>query len=168
MLAPGGELYCADAHPGFYVLEEFAGKLLPTYDYWTPPDRPLEFNNATTYTGDPTVMTHQSTREWIHPLSAILGALIDSGLTITMFREHEVLPWQGVPMLVPAPDGWWRLPDGHPRIPLSFSVRAKKRVVRLKASRTAPGQSRRIEADSDKSGSLPIASELAAYTGNVQ
>jgi hypothetical protein len=69
VLAPGGELYCADAHPGFYVLEEFAGKLLPTYDYWTPPDRPLEFNNATTYTGDPTVMTHQSTREWIHPLS---------------------------------------------------------------------------------------------------
>jgi hypothetical protein len=41
VLAPGGELYCADAHPGFYVLEEFAGKLLPTYDYWTPPDRPL-------------------------------------------------------------------------------------------------------------------------------
>jgi hypothetical protein len=73
-------------------------------------------------------MTHQSTREWIHPLSAILGALIDAGLTITMFREHEVLPWQGVPMLVPAPDGRWRLPDGHPRIPLSFSVRAKKAV----------------------------------------
>jgi hypothetical protein len=128
VLAPEGELYCADAHPGFYVLEEFAGKLLPTYDYWTPPDRPLEFNNATTYTGDPTVMTHQATREWIHPLSEILGALIDSGLMITMFREHEVLPWQGVPMLVPTPDGWWRLPDGHPRIPMSFSVRAKKGV----------------------------------------
>jgi hypothetical protein len=63
---------------------------------------------------------------WIHPLSVILGALIDLGLTITMFREHEVLPWQGVPMPVPAPDGWWRLPNGHPRIPLSFSVRAKK------------------------------------------
>jgi len=126
VLAPGGELYCADAHPGFCVLEEFAGKLLPTYDYWTSPGRPLEFNNATTYTGDPTVMTHQSTREWIHPLSVILGALIDAGLTIAMFREHEVLPWQGVPMLVPAPDGRWRLPDGHPRIPLSFSVKAKK------------------------------------------
>ena len=87
-----------------------------------------EFDNATTYTGDPTVLTHQSTREWIHPLSAILGALIDAGLTITMFREHEVLPWQGVPMLVPTPDQRWRLPDGHPRIPLSFSVRAKKRM----------------------------------------
>jgi 2-polyprenyl-3-methyl-5-hydroxy-6-metoxy-1,4-benzoquinol methylase len=73
-------------------------------------------------------MRHQSTREWIHPLSAILGALIDAGLMITMFREHEILPWQSVSILVPTPDGQWRLPDGHPRIPLSFSVRAKKAV----------------------------------------
>jgi len=128
VLAPGGELYCADAHPGFSMLEEVAGRLVPTYDFQTPADRPLKFDNAATYTGDPTVMTQQSTREWIHPLSAILGALIDAGLTITMFREHEVLPWRGVPMLVPAHDRQWRLPDGHPRIPLSFSVRAKKAV----------------------------------------
>ena len=74
----------------------------------------------------PYFVTHQSTREWIHPLSAILGALIDAGLTIVMFREHEVLPWRGVSSLVPASDRLWRLPDGHPRIPLSISVRAKK------------------------------------------
>ena len=126
VLAPGGELYCADAHPGFYVLEEQAGRLVPTYDFQTPPDRPLEFDDRTTYTGDTTVMTHHSFCNWIHPLSAILGALIDAGLTIAMFREHEVLPWRGVPSLVPASDRLWRLPDGHPRIPLSFSVRAKK------------------------------------------
>jgi SAM-dependent methyltransferase len=128
VLAPGGELYCADAHPGFYVLEEVAGRLVPTYDYQTPPDRPLTFDDKTTYTGDTTVMIHSSFCNWIHPLSAILGALIDAGLTITMFREHEVLPWRGVPSLVPASDRLWRLPDGHPCIPLSFSVRAKKRL----------------------------------------
>src|SRR5215831_9145970 len=126
VLAPGGELYFADAHPSFLLMEEREGKLEPMYDFQTPADRPLEFSDATTCTGDPTIMTHQSTREWIHPLSAILGAIIDVGLTIVMFREHEVLPWRGVPSLVPASDRLWRLPDGHPRIPLSFSVRAKK------------------------------------------
>ena len=126
MLVPGGELYFADAHPGFLVLEQHAGKLASMYDFQTPADRPLEFVDATTYTGDPTVMTHQSTREWIHSLSAILGALIDAGLTIAMFREHEVLPWRGLQCLVPASDRMWRLPDGYPRIPLSFSLRAKK------------------------------------------
>jgi hypothetical protein len=61
-----------------------------------------------------------------------------------MFREHEVLPWRrgaaqvttrpgetialsgDVQTLVPASNRMWRLPDDHPRIPLSFSVRAKK------------------------------------------
>lgn len=126
VLAPGGELYFADAHPGFNVLEEVAGRLVPTYDFQTPADRPLQFANETTYTGDPTVMSHRSTREWIHSLSAVLGGLIDAGLAITMFREHEVLPWRGLPSLVPAPDRMWRLPDGAPRIPLSYSLRAKK------------------------------------------
>jgi hypothetical protein len=71
-------------------------------------------------------MTHQATREWIHSLSSILGGLIDAGLTITMFREHEVLAWQGLPCMVRASDRLWRLPDGHPRLPLSFSLRAGK------------------------------------------
>lgn len=96
VLTPGGELYFADAHPGFSVLEEDAGRFVPTYDFQTPPDRPLRFANETTYTGDPTIISHKWTREWIHSLSAVLGGLIDAGLTITMFREHEVLPWQGL------------------------------------------------------------------------
>jgi len=44
-----------------------------------------------------------------------------------MFREHEVLPWRGLHCLVPTSDRLWRLPDGHPRFPLSFSLRARKR-----------------------------------------
>jgi SAM-dependent methyltransferase len=126
VLAPGGALYFADAHPGFLALEEQGGRLAPAYDFNTTVDRPLEFVTATTYTGDSTIMSNQSTRQWIHSLSAIIGALIDAGLTITMFREHEVLPWQGVPCLVRASDRLWRLPDGHPRMALSFSLRARK------------------------------------------
>jgi len=126
VLAPGGEFYFADAHPAFAVMEEGAGQFVPTWDFQTPPDQPLQFTEATTYTGDPTVMSHQATRQWIHSLGAVLGGLIDAGLTITMFREHEVLPWQGLPSLVPASDRMWRLSDGAPRMPLSYSLRAKK------------------------------------------
>lgn len=126
VLVPGGELYFADAHPAFNVLEPSAGKLVATYDFQTPTDMPLHFSNETTYTSDPTIMTHQATREWIHSLSAVLGGLIDAGLSITMFREHEVLPWQALPIMVPASERLWRLPDGYPRIPLSYSLRARK------------------------------------------
>jgi SAM-dependent methyltransferase len=126
VLKPGGELYFADLHPAFAVLEVVDGKLVPTWDFQTPPDAPLSFTNATTYTGDQTVMANQSTREWIHSLSQVLGALINAGMSITMFREHEVLPWQGLPILLPATDRMWRLPEGYPRIPLSYSLRATK------------------------------------------
>ena len=142
VLAPGGELYFADAHPSFLLFEEEAGRLAPTHDFQTPAGRPLERVDATTYTGDPTIMAHQSSRRWIHSLSAILGALIDAGLTITMFREHEVLPWRGLSCLVEASDRLWRLPDGHSRLPLSFSLRAKKKGRDLrKSSRPHPASS---------------------------
>jgi len=126
VLAPGGELYFADAHPTFQAMEDVNGRMVATHDFDTPLDRPLEITSTTTYTGDPTIMTHQANREWVHSLSSILGALIASGLSIEMFREHEVLPWRGLPLLVPASDRLWRLPDGHPRFPLSFSLRARK------------------------------------------
>jgi SAM-dependent methyltransferase len=127
VLAPGGELYFADAHPAFMVLEEDGERFMPTYDFQTPADRPLQFAYDTTYTGDPTIMSHKSTREWIHSLSAVLGGLIDAGLTITMFREHEIMPWRGLPNFVPAAsERMWRLPDGVPRMPLSYSLRARK------------------------------------------
>ena len=96
VLVPGGELYFADAHPSFLVLEEHAGRLVPMYDFQTPADRPLEFSDATTYTerSDHHDASIHSGIGFIL-LSAILGALIDAGLTIVMFREHEVLPWRG-------------------------------------------------------------------------
>ena len=134
VLTPGGELYFADAHPAFNVLEEDAGRLVATFDFKHPSDRPLQFVGETTYTGDPTIMTHQSTREWIHSLSAVLGGLMDAGLTITMFHEHEILPWRGLPSLVPASDRMWRLPDGLPVFPVLFS-QGEKRIVRHEPAR---------------------------------
>jgi 2-polyprenyl-3-methyl-5-hydroxy-6-metoxy-1,4-benzoquinol methylase len=128
VLAPGGELYFADAHPSFVVLEQSPAGLVVTYDHLTPVDTPLTFVNATTYTGDTTVMTHQTTQEWMHPLSEILGGLIDNDMMITMFREHEVLPWKALPCMVPDGQRMWRLPDGMPRMPLSLSLRARKGV----------------------------------------
>lgn len=125
-LLSGGELYFADAHPALRVLEEAAGKLVVSYDYVTSPNRPLAFIDATTYTGDPTIMENQQSHEWMHPLSAILGGLIDAGMTITMFREHEILPWKALPCMMPASERMWRLPDTYPHMPLSFSLRARK------------------------------------------
>jgi hypothetical protein len=38
----------APVDPSFQLMEERDGTLVPTYDFQTPADRPLEFVNATT------------------------------------------------------------------------------------------------------------------------
>ena len=70
VLAPGGELYFADAHPGFSVLEETRGRLVPTYDFQTPPDRPLQFKMRPRTPATRTILSHPSNPGWIHSLSA--------------------------------------------------------------------------------------------------
>jgi SAM-dependent methyltransferase len=126
MLRPGGRLYFADTHPMIQPLEEIDGRLLPTFGYRTPTGVPLAFTASQTYTGDTRQFLNAENFEWVHPLSDILMALIDGGLAISHVAEHEGLPWQMFPMMVKGEDRLWRLPAGHPRLPLSLSLTATK------------------------------------------
>ena len=47
-----------------------------------------------------------------------------TGLQLSFLREHECIPWQAFPMIVPAGRGMYRLPDGHAGLPLAFSLKA--------------------------------------------
>jgi len=126
LLAPGGFLYFADAHPNMLVLEERDGRLVPEYAIDTPPNRPLVFDAPQTYSGDPTPLAARRTYEWIHSISRVVGALLDARLVLEFLREHPFLPWPPFPMCVPAEGGMYRLPDHVPSFPLAYSLRARK------------------------------------------
>jgi hypothetical protein len=125
-LAPGGFLYLADNHPFAMVLEQDGERLHCHYPWRSAPDEPIAFEGATTYTGDETVFTHTTSYSWNHALSDILCGLIDQGLRIDFVHEHETLPWRMFPMMVEGDDGMFRLPEGAPRVPLAFSLKASK------------------------------------------
>jgi SAM-dependent methyltransferase len=128
VLEPGGFLYFADSHPATLCLEEIEGRIVARYGWRTPRDVPLPFDDALTYTGDPRPLAHPRSYNWIHPLSDILAALSDAGLSLEWVREHEVLPYRLFPMMVPSGErGLYRLPDGQPRLALAVSLRAAKR-----------------------------------------
>ena len=97
LLAPGGWLYLAEGHPSTLSLEEVDGRLVASGSWRTEPATPF-----------------------------IIGALLDSGLRLDFLHEHETLPWRHFPMMVSAGERLYRLPDGHPRLPLAFSLRASK------------------------------------------
>ncbi len=91
------------------------------------PEKPDAFLEAQSYTGD----AHADAvtlYNWIHPLSEIVGSLIEAGLRLEFLHEHEVLPYRLFPSMVPAGPGLFRLPDGSVPIPLSFSLRASKGI----------------------------------------
>lgn len=128
LLAPGGRLYLLESHPTILAFESVDGVIRPWFDFATAPANPIAQDVATTYTGSARTLSSTRTYEWIHPLSAILTGLIEAGLTLEWFREHERLPYRLFANMEPAPEaGLYRLPDGHPRLPLSFSLEARRR-----------------------------------------
>lgn len=126
MLKPGGRFYFADLHPSLSVLEEVGGQLVPTFNWRTPSSRPLAFKEEQTYTGDPRPLTNVENFEWLHPVSDIVMALIDNGLSLKRISEHEALPWKMFPMMQLGGDRLYRLPAGVPRLPLALSITAVK------------------------------------------
>lgn len=127
LLKLGGSFYFLDVHPYTMALDEVDGRLQPCYAWRTPRDQPLIFVEETTYTGDDTALASPETRQWIHPLSDTVAALLEAGLTLDFLREHDVLTWQLFSFLEPAGNGLYRLPADRVPLPLSVSLRASKR-----------------------------------------
>ena len=76
---------------------------------------------------DPTAHLANATNvEWLHPLSDILGGLIDAGLSLDWLHEHAQVPWRMFEMLVQKDDGDWHWPD-KPWLPLAVSLQASRR-----------------------------------------
>jgi SAM-dependent methyltransferase len=125
-LGEGGRLYFLDTHPAAETMEEVDGRLIPTYRWRTPADAPLVCEGGVTYTGDDTRLAASTTHEWIHPVSDILSALIDAGLTITSVHEHDHLPDRRFPMMIDTGDRMFALPTGTRHVPLALSIEATK------------------------------------------
>ena len=126
LLARGGYVYLAEGHPSLSMLDERDPGLRPGYDFRTPPDAPIATDDETTYTGDTTQLVHRRNYNWIHPLSDVIMAMLEAELRLVFVHEHEELPWPFAPFFeeIAESPGMYRLPKGHPRLPLSFSIKA--------------------------------------------
>lgn len=127
LLAPGGRLYLRDGHPFCQSLDLVDGELKLLFDWRTPARAPLRWDEAQSYSGDEDRLPEGADHEWIHPIGDILGGVMAAGLTLERFEEHEWLVWDMYPGLGIEDDkGRWWLPEGHPRIPQSFTLVARK------------------------------------------
>lgn len=129
LLRPGGILYLVDFHPLLHSLgpvprpEEQA--LLLRRDCLSGRGA-IKSAGTHTYTDGPPVQGMTTSYEWRHGIGEIVTALIEAGLTVNLLRETDLLPWKRFEKMVQADNGWWRLPEAEPKLPLLFALRARK------------------------------------------
>ncbi|MFI6869304.1 class I SAM-dependent methyltransferase [Nocardia sp. NPDC050406] len=126
LLRPGGQLFLREGHPVLWsVDEEQTDRLVIGYPYFET-EKPMEFTGGTYVDVDGTI-DHPSTQEWNHGLGEIVQALIETGLTITGLTEHDSAPWEALPgRMARDDDGEWRLTEHRERLPLSYTLQARK------------------------------------------
>ncbi len=131
LLRPGGFLYLVEFHPLLYSLgvvpSDGGPDLLLRNDYLG--GRGAEERDATyTYTDGPALTEGTVAYEWRHSVGAVVTALVQAGLRVDLLREEDTLPWPRWPDMVSTDDGWFRLPESAPRLPLLYAIKASRPV----------------------------------------
>lgn len=127
-LKPGGRFYFADGHPAAFVFDGGDDETLPAYryPYWAD-GRADVVDEPGDYADADAAIENSVTWEWTHPISQVLTALLDAGLTLDFFHEHYEVPWRMFPALADLGEGMWGWP-AEKWLPLGYSLGASASV----------------------------------------
>jgi SAM-dependent methyltransferase len=121
LLEPGGFLYLSEFHPFVHVFGDRDFTI--EYDYF---HSRLEFDEPGTYADLQAPTEHNRTEEWQHPIGDVVSAVLDAGLTLELLHEHDYTLFPRWPFLERSGFDTYRLPEGQPRLPLMYSLRARR------------------------------------------
>jgi SAM-dependent methyltransferase len=128
LLKPGGFLFIREGHPVVWSLCDPRDDQLLVIEFPYFEHEGVVFQEETTYVEHEGLLDSPTTVGFNHGLAEIFNALWSAGMTITLFEEHQSLPWN--PFHDDAVDedemGEFRLKEGRNRIPLSYTLRAVK------------------------------------------
>jgi 2-polyprenyl-3-methyl-5-hydroxy-6-metoxy-1,4-benzoquinol methylase len=120
---PGGFLYLSEFHPFTNVFAD--ADLTVEHDYFHSAE-PEVWDEPGTYADLDAETEHNLTYEWKHTLSDVVTALIDAGLVLEFLHEHDYTLFPRWPVLEKTGFDTYRLPEGTPRIPLMYSLLARR------------------------------------------
>lgn len=121
LLKPGGLLYLSEFHP-FHEMMAW-DRLEIEHDYFQEEASTYQEGGDYTGEGGPFVARNH---QWIHPLGEVVSAVAGAGLRIDFLHEHDGIHWRRWPSLVQRSDGAWTTPPGTPRLPLEYTLQARK------------------------------------------
>jgi SAM-dependent methyltransferase len=125
-LKPGGMLYLMETHPIVSVFDDTKSGPLEIIHSYFHTDDPLVWDDRAPDYSDPSYCWENTSYEWQWTISDILNSLISAGLKIEFFNEYNKIFYKALPDMERDRDGWWFLPTLHGKMPLIFSLKAKK------------------------------------------
>jgi hypothetical protein len=106
--------------------EQQTDALVLGYSYFEQPEPGL-FDAPGTYGDTEAEFGHNQVSDWSHGLGDVITAVLDAGLELTMFVEHDSVPWEALPGRMRRDGGEWRLIEHPERLPLTYTLQAVKR-----------------------------------------
>ncbi len=127
-LKPGGTFYIREFHPFAKLFDDSdsATDLKVRYPY-LPSPKPMRFESEGSYAYRTASMSHRVTHEWSHSLGEIVTSLALASLTIEFLHEFPYCDYKMLPFMVPTDHGQWRLREVDGDVPLTFSIKARRR-----------------------------------------
>ena len=123
LVRPEGFLYLAEFHPFTDVFGD--DDLTVEHDYFQG-EAPQVWDEPGTYADLEAETRHNLTYEWNHPLGEVVSAVISAGFTVELLNEYDYTMFPRWPFLEKSGFDTYRLPEGKPRLPLMYSLRARK------------------------------------------
>ena len=130
LIRPAGILYMEETHPTLDLMEviQIDGKqvIQPKYDPFRTGPVSEDFEGS--YADRNAKTGNQTNHCWEHGFGEIINALVNHGFEVELLNERPWAffePWED--MLEPVIPNYWKLKDGFVPLPMSYTLRARKR-----------------------------------------
>ena len=128
LLEPGGRLFLREGHPMMWAVDDRRTDVLSLdYSYFETPE-PWDEEEPGTYVDTDVVFENNRAISWNHGLGETVTALLVRGFEVTGLAEHRSVPWDALPgrMVRDADIDEWRLAEHPERLPLTYTLQARK------------------------------------------
>lgn len=128
LLAPGGRLFIREGHPVLWSLDYLVTDRLVIGHPYFETIEPIVDDEDETYVPTNTKLVNTITHSWNHGLAEVITAVQDAGLEFISLGEHTSVPWAAIPELMThIGDGEYALREQPERLPMSYTLQARKR-----------------------------------------
>jgi SAM-dependent methyltransferase len=127
LLRPGGRLFIREGHPMLWALSDPRpdGLLVVEYPYFETEGVPLAEEYS--YVDHDEPLESPEFVHFNHGLAEVITALMDAGMALTAFEEHDSVPWNALgDDMVEVDGGEFRLRQDPARLPATYTVQATK------------------------------------------